>query len=755
MASDNFGLKIGLEGEKEFKSQLAEINGQFKVLASEMKLVDSEFAKNDTSVQALTARNEVLNKQIAAQKQKVEVLKAALENAAKSFGETDKRTLAWKEKLNLAQASLNSMEKEVKENNEELKKETKNLDNTSKSAKGMSKSIDEAGDESEQTGKQLKALGAVAGSVAGAMTAAFAAMTATIVAVGKKLISFTNESSEFADAILTESKVTGIATDKLQGYYYAAELMDVSVDALTGSMKKNISAMASAAKGSASAVEAYAALGVSFEDADGNLRDSEDVYWDVIEALGKVENETERDALAMTLLGKSATELNPLIEAGKDGLEALCQEAEDVGYVMSKELLDSYGEYNDACQRLTNSTTSAKHALGTILLPVLTTLANDGTDLLNEFSKGIMDSNGDISKMGKVLSSTLPKLFKKILSYLPDLVKLGGEIIGSLAGAILDNLPMIIETASEIIFSLLNGLVQALPQITSGALQLLMALTNGLLQNLPMILEAAIQMVVTLALGIADALPTLVPTVIQVIMTLVTTLTNNLPLILDAALQLIIGLATGILAAIPELIKALPALITSIITFLISSIPQLIEAGVQLFMALITNMPAIIMGIIQAIPQIITAIVDGFKNGFSRIKEVGENLLKGVWEGISNTANWLVDKIKNWAGGLVDKVKSFFGIHSPSKVFAEIGGFMGEGLSDGFTDSMKEAEDDMVKSIPHDFDIDASIGDIKSSAAGGNAFNVTIPLTLEGKTLAKVIAEIQWTQNAAFVRNLG
>ena len=115
MASENFGLKIGLEGEKEFKSQLAEINGQFKVLASEMKLVDSEFAKNDTSVQALTARNEVLIKQIAAQKQKVEVLKAALENAAKSFGETDKRTLAWKEKLNLAQASLNSMEKEVKE----------------------------------------------------------------------------------------------------------------------------------------------------------------------------------------------------------------------------------------------------------------------------------------------------------------------------------------------------------------------------------------------------------------------------------------------------------------------------------------------------------------------------------------------------------------------------------------------------------------------------------------------------------------
>ena len=93
--ADNFGLKIGVEGEKEFKKALSDINQSFKVLGSEMKLVSSQFDKNDKSVQALSSRNQVLNKEIETQKQKIETLKAALDNAATSFGENDKRTQNW------------------------------------------------------------------------------------------------------------------------------------------------------------------------------------------------------------------------------------------------------------------------------------------------------------------------------------------------------------------------------------------------------------------------------------------------------------------------------------------------------------------------------------------------------------------------------------------------------------------------------------------------------------------------------------
>lgn len=127
--ADNFGLKIGVEGEKEFKKALADINQSFKVLGSEMKLVSSQFDKNDKSVQALSARNNVLNKEIEAQKQKIETLRSALQNASDSFGEPDRRTQSWQIQLNNAEAALNDMERELSDNNAVLEEVNSNSDN--------------------------------------------------------------------------------------------------------------------------------------------------------------------------------------------------------------------------------------------------------------------------------------------------------------------------------------------------------------------------------------------------------------------------------------------------------------------------------------------------------------------------------------------------------------------------------------------------------------------------------------------------
>ena len=114
--ADNFGLKIGVEGEKEFKKALAEINQTFKVLGSEMNLVASQFDKQDKSVEALSARNRVLNQEIDTQRQKISTLQQALENATNSFGENDRRTKQWQTQLNNAQATLNEMERELAQN---------------------------------------------------------------------------------------------------------------------------------------------------------------------------------------------------------------------------------------------------------------------------------------------------------------------------------------------------------------------------------------------------------------------------------------------------------------------------------------------------------------------------------------------------------------------------------------------------------------------------------------------------------------
>ena len=127
--ADNFRLKIGVEGEKEFKKALADINQSFKVLGSEMKLVSSQFDKNDKSVQALSARNNVLNKEIEAQKKKIETLRSALQNASDSFGEPDRRTQSWQIQLNNAEAALNDMERKLSDNNAVLEEANSNSDN--------------------------------------------------------------------------------------------------------------------------------------------------------------------------------------------------------------------------------------------------------------------------------------------------------------------------------------------------------------------------------------------------------------------------------------------------------------------------------------------------------------------------------------------------------------------------------------------------------------------------------------------------
>lgn len=652
--AENFGLKIGLEGEKEFKSALAEINNSFKVLGSEMKLVESQFDKNDNSVQALTARNEVLEKSIDAQKSKIETLRNALNNASTSFGETDKRTQSWQIKLNGAEAELNKMERELQNNNKQLDTASGEFKDAEKSADKFGDEVEDAGNQSDDSSKKFQALGGVVKGVAAGMAAAMAAVGATIVAIGNKLIDFTKQGAEYADNVLTQSQVTGIATDKLQEYMYAAELVDVSVDTLTGSMAKQIKSMKSAQGGSKSMVEAYEKLGVEIMNADGTLRDSDEVYWEIIAALGAMENETERDALAMTILGKSAQELNPLIEAGADKMEELGKQAREAGYVLSDDLLAAYGNLDDQLQLLNNGATALKNALGTVLLPILTDLASDGVGLLSEFTKGVQDANGDISKITDVIGEILPKAINVVMKYIPQLLDMIAAAVIGIGDAIVDNLDVLIECANKLIQTFLNAILKALPKLTQGAIQIVTTLVKTILANLPQILQAAIQVIVTLAQGLAKALPQLIPAVVNVVIQLVETLIQNMPLILDAALQIIEGLVQGILEALPILIEALPTIILAIVDFILGAIPQIIEVGIQLLTSLVEALPEIIEAIVAAIPQIIDGIINAVIEALPLIIDAGIKLFVSLIQALPDIIIMIVEAIPQIINGIVE-----------------------------------------------------------------------------------------------------
>ena len=203
--ADEFGLKIGLEGEKEFKKSIAEINQEFKVLGSEMKLVTAQFDKNDNSVEALTARQEALGRQVDAQKQKVETLRAALANAQESFGENDRRTQSWQIQLNNAEAALLDMERQLKDTTTALDHAGDEMDDTGDEADDMADQIDEAEEEADEAGKGFQVLGDICKTAGAAMTAAFAAVSAAAIAGAKALVEMTTAGAAYADTVLTES----------------------------------------------------------------------------------------------------------------------------------------------------------------------------------------------------------------------------------------------------------------------------------------------------------------------------------------------------------------------------------------------------------------------------------------------------------------------------------------------------------------------------------------------------------------------
>lgn len=714
--ADNFGLKIGVEGEKEFKRALSDINQSFKVLGSEMKLVESEFGKNENSVQSLTSKNEVLTKQIDAQKDKIETLRKALENASSSFGENDRRTQAWAVQLNNAQAELNGMERELKGNEKALDSVADEFNAAEKQADQFGDELDKTGKDADSAGGKFEKLGSVVKGVGAAMGVAFAAIGTAAIGAGKALVDMTIEAAAYADEMLTQSTVTGMSVESLQAYSYAADLVDVSMETLTGSMAKQVKSMSNARDGSAKFADAYAKLGISVADSNGQLRDSETVYWETIDALGKISNETERDALAMQIFGKSAQELNPLIAQGSAGIAALTDEAKRMGAVLSEESIEKLGAFDDSVQRLKQGSEAAQRVMGTVLLPQLQTLADDGVSLLGDFTSGLVEAGDDFDKISEVIGSTVGGLVDMIMENLPRIIQVGMDIVMAIVSSIVENLPTIVDCASSIVMTLLQGLIEALPAITEGALQLVLTLVQGIIDNLPAIIEAAIQMIVTLALGIAEALPELIPSIVEAILLIVQVLLDNMDKILEAAFAIIKGLAEGLLNALPELIAALPQIITSIINFITNNLPAIISMGIQLTVQLAAGLIKAIPQLVASLPQIISALVLGLGKAVGAVFEIGKNIVTGLWDGIKSMGTWISDKVSGFFSGIVDGAKDLLGIHSPSTVFAGIGENMGAGIGIGFDQIMNKVSKDMQTSIPTDFNVDTNFN-MKSSGA--------------------------------------
>lgn len=546
-----------------------------------MKAVTSSFDENTSAEKKQTEQSKILNQQIEIQKERVEALQKMVERSAEATGENSTQTLKWKEALANAQTDLNKAEQ---------------------GAKDLANGVDDAGKSMDDGKSKALSFGDVlkANLAAEAIKAGVSALATAVKELASALASCVTDSAAFADNVMTIATKTGLTTDQVQEFQYMAELTDTSLETITGSMAKLTKNMDGAKDGTGSAAEAFASLGVSVTDADGSLRSNQEVFAEVIDALGQMDNATERDATAMAIFGKSAQELNPLIATGSKGIEAFAKEAHDMGYVLDGEALNSLGAVDDAMKRLENTGTALKNQVGLALAPTLSGLADE----LMGFMGNLDFSNG------------------------------------------------------------LTGMIDSLLAALPGAL-------SSILENVSTIVEA------------------ITPVIPEVINGLITAFVENAPMLITAAIQMAVALGTGLVQAIPQILASIPQIVGAILNGFATGLAPMLEKGKQA----ISDMWEGIKGSASMIWENIKTFVSEniIAPVTEKIKEmagIGTQLVQGLWDGIISSLAWIKGKITEWVGDVLTFIKNLFGIASPSKVTAQYGKFLVQGLAEGIDDNI-------------------------------------------------------------------
>lgn len=299
---------------------------------------------------------------------------------------------------------------------------------------------------------------------------------------------------------------------------------------------------------------------------------------------------------------------------------------------------------------------------------------------INTTKKAFEDfmATGNVTGFVNSLVSTIKIAVPQIIAILPKLVDGISQILQAIVPALSAALPTLIPALITAVQGLLNALIKALPTII-----------QSLLQALPLFISAFIQLFLALVQALPQIIQIIAAAIPQVITALVDGLTNPTALtaMIMGAIQLFLAIITALPQIIVALVNALPVIIENIIKTITSTafINMMINASITLFMALVKAIPQIIGSLVGALGKIMGVIGDTLSPG--NLARIGGDMIKGLWNGISNLAGWVMDKIKGFGKDIMDGIKGFFGIHSPSTVFADIGHNLDRGLAQGIEGS--------------------------------------------------------------------
>lgn len=696
--------QIILEGEKEYRSACKGINTSLREIGSEMKLATAEFGDNAESIDALTRKQDILKKSLEEQAKKAKAAEDALKKMRDGGIEpTNPAYQKMQTALNNTKADMVKIQKEIDDTSEKLKKSKIDWESVGDTVGKVGKAI----------GAGVAAMGAAIGAAAGAFLGLAESTREARVNMGKLETGFTTAGHSAEDAKKTYTELYGVLGDDGQATEAAAHLAKLTKN------EKELATWTDIATG------VYATFGDSLP----------------IENLTEAANETAKTG---AITGGLADALN-WAGVSEDEFQASldkCSTEQERQALITKTLnglysdaAEKYREVNgdiiDA-QKATASLNSAMAELGAIAEPIVTKLKQLAAELLQQITPFVeLIGNGlvgaltgaegaaqqftdgllgmvtfAIQKLTEMLPAFINFAFQMIANIatgiaqaLPTLVSSLVQLVADIVQVLIDNIPLLIDAALQLVTGLAQGIINAIPVLVAALPTLITSLVDGLLSSIPQIIQAGIDLLTSLITALPEIIATIVAAIPEIINGIITALLENIPLIIQAGIDLLVALIQALPQIITTIVQAIPQIISGIVNALVQNIPQIIQAGVQLFVALIQNLPTIIAEIVKAVPQIVSGIVSAFGSLVGEMVKAGANLLHGLWEGISSAAGWLWEKVSGWASSLVDGIKNFFGIHSPSTVFAEIGTNMSEGVGVGFGESMNGVSADMTAAM--------------------------------------------------------
>lgn len=328
------------------------------------------------------------------------------------------------------------------------------------------------------------------------------------------------------------------------------------------------------------------------------------------------------------------------------------------------------------------------------------------TDLLGNLALG---KDVDLTTLTSSISAVAKNIVPVLSSVIVQLPNALIQIVSAIA-------PQLASQGMTLLINLINGFAAGLPTALPMIMQTILQIINAIVMQLPQLFAAGNSFMTGLVQGIMGAIDLLIAVGPDIILALIQALTDGIPMLIENGVMLLTSIIQDLPRIITGICEKLPEMISGIVNGLIDNIGLIIEAGITLFVALMQALPDILRALGPAILDLIVGICDGLMALFDKMVDVGYDLILGLKQGIVDAASAIWDAIVDMCNGIIDGVKDFFGINSPSKLFAEYGGFLMQGFANGVddnaslvTDSIDSVANDVTRSMRYDLGSAASL----------------------------------------------